>query len=125
MARMNPMRLASALFILVVFMGFIPTSHTVAEGTAPAGKGTIVVPVNNLQNFGKGQLLAILFKKVKRVEVNGVPFYRRAILPVKGKNMTITFKDVPFGEYAIAVMHDMDKDLEMATTPLPSLLFLL
>ena len=57
--------------------------------------------------------MVLLYKKVKRVEVNDVAYYKRLIRPVKGPKTSVTFKDVPFGEYAVAVMHDMDKDLRM------------
>ena len=90
--------------------------ETAPAEPAPTAKGDIVVKVTNLQNLGKGQLLAHLYKKVKRVEVNGVKYFRRQILSVKSQKMTVTFKDVPHGEYAVAILHDMDSDLEMDTT---------
>lgn len=92
-----------------------PVAPTPAPAPAPTS-GNITVKVTNLQNMGQGQLLALLYKKVNRVEVNGVKYFRRQILPVKTQKMSITFENIPFGEYAVAVMHDMDKDKEMDTT---------
>ena len=78
-------------------------------------QGSIIIKVTNLQNIGKGQLLGFLYKKINRVEVNGVRYFRRIKLPVKKSTMTISFKNIPYGEYAVAIMHDMDKDFEMDT----------
>ena len=113
----NPSRallFTSLIALCVVGLTSITLLH--AQDTPAESKtGSIVVPVTNLQNIGKGQLLGFLFKKVKRVEVNGVRYFKRVKLPVKGKTATVTFKDVPYGEYAVAIMHDMDKDFEMDT----------
>jgi len=113
--RQFSLSLALALFVSIITLGAAATAQVQAQKEPAKSNGSIVVPVTNLQNVGKGQLLAILYKKVNRVEVNGVPHFRRVIQPVTGRKMTVTFKDVPFGEYAIAVMHDMDKDLKMDT----------
>ena len=104
----------SLIAFCVVGLTSITLLHA-QDAPAESKTGSIVVPVTNLQNIGKGQLLGFLFKKVKRVEVNGVRYFKRVKLPVKGKKMTVTFKDVPYGEYAVAIMHDMDKDFEMDT----------
>ena len=102
--------LSPAALLLVAALA-APSAHA---KDAPATKaGSIVVPVSNLQNAGKGQLMVLLYKKVKRVEVNDVAYYKRLIRKVEGPKMSITFQDVPFGEYAVAVMHDMDKDMRM------------
>ena len=103
------------LLISVMVIGLSSIALLHAQEKETVKSGSIVVPVTNLQNIGKGQLLGFLYKKVKRVEVNGVRYFRRVSLPVKNKKMTVTFKDVPFGEYAIAIMHDMDKDFKMDT----------
>jgi len=118
----------SRLFLLitlgaaVTLAGGVASAQEAAPAATPAGApaaaptaGKIIVKVTNLQNIGQGQLLALLYKKVNRVEVNGVKYYRRQILPVKTKKMSITFENVPFGEYAVAIMHDMDKNKEMDT----------
>ncbi len=73
--------------------------------------GALVVDVSNLQNLGKGQLVGLVFEKMKRVEVKGSPFLRREILEVSGKEVTFRFEALPHGEYAVAIFHDMDRDL--------------
>ena len=108
---MNPM----AAILVGLAMCLVPGTAQ-GEPSPAVDKGDIVVKVTNLQNLGKGQLLALLYEKVERVEVNGVKYFRRQILPVKAKKMTIRFKDVPAGDYAVAILHDMDSDLKMDTT---------
>ena len=78
-------------------------------------QGTIQVPIKNLQNVGRGQLIVLLFKRVKRVEPKISRAYKSQILRVSGKSMTVNFKNVPFGEYAVAVLHDMDNDRKLDT----------
>ena len=101
--------------ILGLALGLTSSAPLHAQGAAKSQRGSIVVPVTNLQNIGKGQLLGFLFKRVSRVEINGVRYFKRVKLAVRGDQATVTFKDVPYGEYAVAVMHDMDKDFEMDT----------
>jgi uncharacterized protein (DUF2141 family) len=85
------------------------------DPTAPVESGDLILEVANLQNIGKGQLVILLFAEVKRVEIKGVEFVQREIVPVTGKQMTLTLRGVAHGEYAVAVFHDMDKDLEADT----------
>ena len=120
MTQRQPTRSSRALLItsLISFCLIGLTSVALLhaqEKEAPSTTGSIIVPVTNLQNFGKGQLLGFLYQKVNRVEVNGVRYFRRVAIPVKGKKATIKFKDVPYGTYAVAIMHDMDKDFKMDT----------
>ena len=98
---------------LILVLSLSLWSTSMAQSPAASKSGSIVVPIENLQNFGKGQLVAYLYTKVNRVEINGVKYLHRVIVPVKGKQATVTFKDIPFGEYAVAIMHDMNKDLKM------------
>ena len=104
-----------SLVVSMVVVGLSSIAILHAQDKESVDKGSIVVPVTNLQNLGKGQLLGFLYKKVNRVEVNGVRYFRRVSLPVKASKMDVTFKDIPYGEYAIAIMHDMDKDFKMDT----------
>ena len=87
-----------------------------AAAIVPEGSGTINVKVTNLQNHGKGQLVALLYKKVSRVQINGVEYYKRQVLDVSGESINVEFKDIPYGEYAVAIMHDMDSNFTMAKT---------
>ena len=104
-----------SLVVSMVVVGLSSIAILHAQDKESVDKGSIVVPVTNLQNLGKGQLLGFLYKKVNRVEVNGVRYFRRVSLPVTASKMDVTFKDIPYGEYAIAIMHDMDKDFKMDT----------
>ena len=83
----------------------------------PAKSGTIEFSISNLQNIGKGQLVLYLFKKVDRVEVaKDLPYFKRKAIPVSSATMTARFTHIPYGEYAILVLHDMDRDYELDTT---------
>ena len=104
-----------SLFASIFAIGLSSIAVLHAQDKESVEKGSITVSVTNLQNIGKGQLLGFLYQKVNRVEVNGVRYFRRVSLAVKAAKMDVTFKDIPYGEYAIAIMHDMDKDFKMDT----------
>lgn len=96
----------------------LPLSSSVESWASPdssAQIGAVQIEVENLQRVGQGQLLVLVYEEVKRVEINGVKFLRRKVLPVTGERMSVRLLDLPHGDYAIAILHDMDKDLEADT----------
>ncbi|MDP7034366.1 MAG: DUF2141 domain-containing protein [Planctomycetota bacterium] len=108
-------RISSLLFgLLIGALG----SGVVAqdESTPPTPtSGDLLVPIENLQNIGQGQLLVLLFRRVDRIEPKVSWAFRTRIVAVRSRRMIVTFKNVPFGEYAVSVLHDMDRDREMDT----------
>lgn len=83
---------------------------------APAAVGDLVVPLENLRNVGKGQLIALLYRKIARVEFDKAKAFKRIVMPVLGRTQGLTFRGLPHGDYAVIVLHDMDKDAELDTT---------
>ena len=104
---------------LVPFLAAALVLFSFAEGWASAGSstqaGAVQIEVSNLQNVGLGQLLVLVYEEVDRVEINGVKFLRREVLSVTGERMSVRLPDLPSGDYAIAILHDMDKDFEADT----------
>jgi uncharacterized protein (DUF2141 family) len=96
-------------------VGLIVSAVVADQESPPPTQGTIQVPIKNLQNVGRGQLIVLLFQRMKRVEPKISRAYKSQILSVSGKSMTVNFKNIPFGEYAVAVLHDMDKDRKLDT----------
>ena len=113
LAGMFSMMCRVTLFLLCI--GFLVSCVAADKESPKPTDGTIKVPIKNLQNVGKGQLIVLLFKRTKRVEPKIRRAYKAQILQVTGNSMTVTFKNIPFGEYAVAVLHDMDKDRKMDT----------
>lgn len=87
-----------------------------APPAAPAATGDVIVPLTNLRNVGKGQLIALLYRRIDRVEFDKAKAFKRLVTLVRGKEQTLTFRGVPHGDYAVIVLHDMDNDAELDTT---------
>ena len=91
------------------------TLSLLLSATAQASTGTIVVKVENLRNHNQGQLTVALYQKMERVELDLTKAFKTQSVSVKGAELTVSFKDLPHGEYAIGILHDMDKNAEMNT----------
>jgi len=104
--------LTSLVLLLTVALSLTSTSEAWAGPDSSPLTGAVQIQVENLQNLGQGQLVALVYEEVDRVEINGVKFLRRKIVPVTGERVSVRFSDLPYGDYAVAVLHDMDKDLE-------------
>lgn len=82
-------------------------------GLAQGGKGTITFTITGFRN-AKGHALADLYKSSDGFPDSPKKALRNLSVSIKDGKATFVFKDVPFGKYAISVMHDEndDKDLE-------------
>ncbi|MGI9240794.1 MAG: DUF2141 domain-containing protein [Verrucomicrobiales bacterium] len=84
-----------------------------AAGKVQSDGGTLRVVVTGLRN-SKGHVLVSLYDRSK-----GFPRSREAIAKtckieaLSGSEAEASFKNLPFGDYAIAVLHDEDKSGEM------------
>ena len=74
---------------------------------APAEKGaTVTITATDLRN-AKGMVLACLTSEEANFpKCRGVPGVRGAKAKAHEGSVTLTFKDVPAGRYAIAILHD-------------------
>ncbi len=94
---------------------FLSAAALFLSSVAQASTGTIIVNVENLRNLNQGELTVALYQKVDRVELDLAKAYKVKSVPVKGSKLTVRFEALAHGDYAIAILHDMDKDQEMDT----------
>jgi len=91
---------------------------TAGCATPPAvflpGDGTLVVTLDGLRNE-RGTAIVSVFAGPAGFpdEVNAAA--RNAYLPIAEGRAVVTFADLPYGEYAVSVLHDEDGDGRMAT----------
>lgn len=71
--------------------------------------GKIVARVTGLRN-SRGHVMARLYRGKKGFPSDAEDAYRELIVEIKDKTATITFENVPHGEYALWICHDEDKD---------------
>jgi len=93
-------KITSVIFILVFFFSI-----------SYAKSGTVTVKITGIKEI-KGNILIGLFNKSKGYPDIGKE-YKGIAIKLKSKSVTYTFTDVPDGEYAIAVVHDINNNGEV------------
>ena len=67
--------------------------------------GTLEVEINHLDNT-KGHLLVSLFDKEKGFLEEESLFRKQTVKQITGLTQKVYFRNVPYGDYALAVIHD-------------------
>jgi len=75
---------------------------------AYAQSATVTVKITGIKKI-KGHVLIGLFNKAKGFPDIGKE-YKGIVIKLKSKSITYTFVDVPPGDYAIAAVHDINKN---------------
>ena len=102
------MKPTMTLVLLLVSLNLVQTA---AAQTSPTGN--ITVTVTGIRSVD-GQILISLYDKAE-----GFPKDRdavvqgKAVSPDTTTQVTVVFKDLPFGDYAVAVLHDEDSSSGM------------
>jgi uncharacterized protein (DUF2141 family) len=78
--------------------------------TATGHAGTITVEVTGIKQ-GSGNIAISLFNSADTFPTHGKG-YKSASVAVTGKEVVYTFSDIPSGEYALAVYHDVNGNKE-------------
>jgi uncharacterized protein (DUF2141 family) len=91
----------------------IATALFAAATAAQAGTATLNVECSHLEP--KGAVLAALYSNADDYAANTNARYGR--VNVTGAQATITFSDLPEGEYAIKMFHDVNGDGKMNSNP--------
>lgn len=83
---------------------------------ASDSKGDITVKINNCHN-DKGEVLVTLYKSEDGFPEEPEKAYKKITSKIKDGKSDIVFSDIPYGEYAISILHDengngkMDKNM--------------
>ena len=110
------MTLREQSIVCLVILALIGCS---AEPSPAAGRttedtGTIVVQASKLRN-SKGRVGILLFDSSEGFPSGAGTAIRVRRLAPKGESVTIRFKSVPYGEYAVSVLHDENDNRELDT----------
>ena len=77
-------------------------------------KGDITVVITNLRN-SDGEVLISLYDKAEGFPRDRTAILRTAAVPASASGqVSIVFEELPYGDYAIAVLHDEDDSLDMS-----------
>ncbi|MBU3661357.1 MAG: DUF2141 domain-containing protein [Flavobacteriales bacterium] len=71
----------------------------------------LTIEIKNIPS-SKGNLFIGLYQPKDEFPIFGKQYIGK-IVPVSGKTMTYTFKDLPQGEYALAIYHDENKNSKL------------
>jgi uncharacterized protein (DUF2141 family) len=78
--------------------------------TSAGRAGTIIVEITGIKQ-GSGNIAISLFNSADTFPNHGKG-YKNAAVAVTGKEVVYTFSDIPSGEYALAVYHDVNGNRE-------------
>jgi uncharacterized protein (DUF2141 family) len=103
---MRALSLCAALALAVV----IPVTAAQQSATAAAGQGyTLTVIVEAVNNLG-GNVGMLVFNSPKGWAEDRSAALKDISVPAHEGTVTITVPDLPAGEYAIALVHDVNKN---------------
>jgi uncharacterized protein (DUF2141 family) len=99
-------------FIFLCGIILISFAFTIANENT----GSITIEVKGFKS-DKGQARILLFKKgqEKYYPSEDEKAFKRDVVPIKNKKVVFTYDNIPFGDYAISVHHDEDKNDKVNT----------
>lgn len=103
------------LFLLIIFLLFC--NRTQAQETSSeiniSQQSLFTLHIKGIEKV-KGEIRIAVFNSKQNYQDKEKPLHA-VVLPVKGKEMEWQDEDLPFGNYAIAVYHDRNKNGELDT----------
>lgn len=72
-------------------------------------RGQLTISIENVER-SKGSMYVAIYDDAARFLEDGANPYGKIIPLTKASNCTVTFDDLPFGQYAIAVFHDQNEN---------------
>ncbi|HAA12014.1 MAG TPA: hypothetical protein DCE41_10070 [Cytophagales bacterium] len=104
------MKKATLLGLVGLVLGSFSTTTLFSEQQT----GTLVVTVTDIDPDYEGQLLVTLFDEEEGFPNDYDTGVEIKTIPVRTqKQITVSFENIPFGTYAVAVLHDEDFDAKM------------
>lgn len=96
----------SGLLLLIIFAAGTISGHD--EKNSPGTEtGTLLILVTGLKNT-QGQLMVALYNKAS--DFPDKEPYKGSITRISANKELIKFENIPLGDYAVAVLHDINKD---------------
>lgn len=99
--RWNKMRL------LLIMMPLLFSSLHAQSGSS--SKGTIVLEVTGFKMY-QGNLMVSLNQSEAEYEADGERSFRNEVLHISGPKVELRFENIPYGDYAIKLYHDLNED---------------
>ena len=103
--------ISGGLFFVLLFALGQALGEEAKPNTPTAKKGTLIIEFSGLQN-NKGKVLAGLYNEEKKFPKENLAL-RNLKEPPKNKTCTIKTMNLPYGDYAVAAMHDENESGNM------------
>jgi len=100
--------------ILICFILTTISSFTYVNGFEATSNGNIQIKVSGLKNKS-GQLGILIFTSKEGFPSDWQKAYKQILIPVTGDKAEYTFTGLPYGKYAVSVMHDENKNKKLDT----------
>ncbi len=98
------------LFFFIVLSGLAQANSPIEHSASPT-TGKILVKIEGFDN--QQGLAMIALHNTKKTFLKKAEPFRRAILPIENSTLIHSFKDIPHGEYSIAVFQDDNKNMDL------------
>jgi uncharacterized protein (DUF2141 family) len=103
------MDIAVRIFISVLFLAVIGLRGASQERAAPGATRTLTVVVENVNQEG-GNIGVLVFNSTRGWPEDRFAALRDVVVPAHPGTVTVTVPDLPAGDYAVAVAHDVNKN---------------
>ncbi len=125
-------RIFSTLFGIIITIGFLTSGNVHSKDKkAPDKKGSIVVNISKIEtkrrrddDCGKGNPSGVIVYLYNNEDTWQKPkkAFKKQIFIAKEDKSNVTFKDIPAGNYALSIIHDIECDggFTMRWFPYPS-----
>ena len=100
------------LFIFIAIIALAGLGFT--TGWAAEKKGVLTVVVNGLKSSNGVVRIAVSNSK-ESYETKGAKAFKSSIVDIKNRKAEVVFDNIPFGEYAIKLIHDENSNGKMDT----------
>lgn len=110
----------SALTILLIYTLFGVVHVSAAQDSTEVQIGVIEVTIAPIRVSDSGDLIIAVYREEDSwLELDRA--FAKKIIPVRTDTVIVVFKDVPFGQYALSVIHDKNKNakFDMRWFPFP------
>ena len=91
------------IFVLALFV--LPLYSFTETDERPASTGNIHVVVEGIDDI-EGQIGILLFDQKEGFPTDHRKALKQVLIPHQDKKISYSFHDIPYGNYAISVMHD-------------------
>ena len=105
-----------------IYLCIILTTNSFAKQKAKnklQKNGGIVFKIENIQNPKKGIMLVLIFKKENWAPDKPEKAFKVVKVKVQSSSQEISIKNIPFGTYAIGLIHDINSNNKLDTRWFP------